>query len=133
MPPPGIRPPFPNLGAPAVISEAGSDDMDIEMEVVPPSQPVTTRDERHRDRDERHRDREDRQRPRESRWNREEKTPTKSDVAVEKVDVPRRSDDGGGGLLSRLRNLAGHENAGPVDGPNNHRDGPPPRGKCSIF
>ena len=101
LPPPGIRPPFPNLGAPAAITnEADSDDMDIEMEIVPTSQPAVPRDERHRERDERHRGSDERhrgseerqrggderQRTRESRWNREEKT-SKSDVTREKNDV----------------------------------------------
>ena len=108
QPPPGLRPPFPHLGAPAVISEAGSDDMDIDQDVTPT--PITR--ERHRSGE---RDRRDRNR--ESRWNRDEKP----------------SAGGDEGLLSRLRNIAGHEQAGPVEPAQSKPDiwesGPPSRGK----
>ena len=106
QPPPGLRPPFPHLVAPAVISEAGSDDMDIDQDVTPT--PITR--ERHRSGERERRG----DRNRESRWNRDEKP----------------SGGGDEGLLSRLRNIAGHEQAGPVDNkPDIWESGPPSRGK----
>ena len=119
LPPPGIRPPFQHLGAPAVVSDAGSDDMDIDHEVsAPPAQPLITRERNRsgeRDRNDRHRG----DRNRESRWNRDDKTPSKpNDFDKNDVGPPRRDD----GLLSRLRNLAGHEHAGPIDAARNKPD-----------
>ena len=93
QPPPGLRPPFASFGLAAaagapVVSEAGSDDMDIEMEIERPSQPVVTHDRFRGGPDRRDRGN------RESRWNRDEK--------------PSEGDNNES-LASRLRSLAGHD------------------------
>lgn len=110
QPPPGLRPPFGagSQGAP-VVSEAGSDDMDIDHEVTP-SQPVITQDRQRGSSDRRERNRE-------SRWNRDEK-PSESDSSET--------------LASRLRSLAGHE-VDEARKPEAWEGGVPPRGKSPFY
>ena len=94
QPPPGLRPPFASFGLAAaaagapVVSEAGSDDMDIEMEIERPSQPVVAHDRFRGGSDRRERGN------RESRWNRDEKP---------------SDGENNESLASRLRSLAGHD------------------------
>lgn len=111
QPPPGLRPPFGHPIA-AVVSEAGSDDMDIDQDVTPAHPPLVAQDRN------RGSDRDRRDRNRESRWNRDEKP-----------------SDGGNheSLMSRLRSLAGQE---PEDGrkpPEVWESGAPNRGTSFSF
>lgn len=111
QPPPGLRPPFAPVGQPiaAGVSEAGSDDMDIDQDVTPSQPPLVAQDRNRSDR---------RDRNRESRWNRDDKP----------SEGPSNES-----LMSRLRSLAGQE---PEDGrkpPEVWESGGPNRGTSTYL